>query len=521
MANRKDDERQYPDDSDATGIETDSLDVDEMLYARHVEINSFEDLMLERGTPIPAMFNQFYKFIQNPSSVSVETFKRMIETDDTVGPGVEFLMMALAARIGRYEHKSKEITEWVNKRLDEISGGFHGLKMQTLTGVWAGFSTSEKCWANTENGFVVKKVLKLPPSTILFETDRTGNITDDGILQYQRNYNPGIMAQGIGFFGGTSSGGFGFTDGIRPDAFAKLGDLPFPLRTANSFNYLSIRIPRQKIIHFANNATGSFDNPYGKSILRRIYKYYPMKDAFLQMLAVALDRKGTPLTVVYSAQNTTLIDSEKANEGRGAGARGQPNKGIRADLAARQAFNRIHNDTVIFLPGMKGEIFDTDFIEQTANNEAFISSIEMCNKAIMRGLLLPSLVFTSGDGAGSFSLGQEHAKTFDKICDSMNSGPVDALLNQLVFEMIAYNFPRSAWEKDGIGSFSKRELSQDEIQKEMDVIDKAVNLGAIDMNDLNDLNKIRDKINFEPRETIIERPEEHIPGFDQETGGED
>ena len=96
---------------DNDNIETPDPLLDETLYARRVELETLKDLEAQRGTPIPALYNQFYRFIANPSSVSVETFKRMIDTDDTIGSGVDFLTTALAARLGRYEHPSKEITE--------------------------------------------------------------------------------------------------------------------------------------------------------------------------------------------------------------------------------------------------------------------------------------------------------------------------------------------------------------------------------------------------------------------------
>jgi hypothetical protein len=43
---------------------------------------------------------------------------------------------------------------------------------------------------------------------------------------------------------------------FRPDPIAKLGDLPFPMRASNTFNYLSIRIPTLKCIHYAWDAQG-------------------------------------------------------------------------------------------------------------------------------------------------------------------------------------------------------------------------------------------------------------------------
>lgn len=491
--------------SDGYASPTDEVDdeLDELLYARHAEIRSLGDLEAQRGTPIPALFNQFYKFIQNPSTVSVETYKRMVDTDDTIGSGVDFLTTCLAARLGRYTHPSNEVAEWVNKALGEIKGGFQTAVKELLAATWAGFVVGEKVWANEEIGFIVKKLVALPPSTILFETERTGDLTSDGILQYQRNYNPSGLANGVGSlfgFGGSGSS----VAGTRNDPHAKRGDFPFPLRTSNSYSYLSIRIPVEKCIHYAFDAQGKFGNPYGRSLLRRAYKWYVMKDAFLQMLAIALDRKGTPLTIVYADPNTTLLDGDKVSPG--VSAKGIK-AGIRADAAAAKAFQNVHNDSTIILPGKKGQIFDTDFVPQTSNAGDFMEAIKLCNMSMLRALLVPSLIFGNGDGTGSYSLGQEHAKTFDKILDGMLCGAKDALIHQLVKPLISYNFPASAWRKDGLGEFSKVELSPDEIGKEVDIFEKAVRIGAVDMSDLNDLNAIRSKIRMEPRTKPIPRPE--------------
>lgn len=499
-------------------VDYDTGNWEEMLYARHAEIESFKDLSQQRGTSVPAIFSQFYKFVQNPSTVSLQTFKRMVDTDETIGSGVDFLTTCLTARLGNYQHKSKEITEWVNARLEDIEGGMISNVKELLSATWAGFFVGEKNWANTENGFVVKKIVPLPPVTVLFEMDREGRVTPDGILQYQRNWNPFTLNGGLGVFGGSFGTGSGFSVGSsRPDPFAKFGDLDFPARTASAYNYLSVRIPRQKCIHYAFDAQGKFGNPYGRSLLRRCYKYYVTKDAVLQMMVVALDRKGTPLTVVYADPNTTLMDPNQKQAG--VSAKGQ-RIGMRADVAAQKAFANLHNDSVIILPGKKGEIFDTDFINQSANTDTFISAIDLCNKSILRGLLIPALIFGNGDGSGSFALGQEHARTFDKILDGILAGAKQCLLQQLVYEMIAYNFPRSAWEKDGLGDFAKREMTQEERDKELDVCQKAVDMGAIDMTDLQDMNQVREKAGFEPRDTTIIQPGDAL-GMDGDEESED
>lgn len=479
---------------------------DDILYARHAEIKTFEDLEAQRGTSIPALYNQLFKFVQNPSTVSVETYKRMTDTDETIGAGVDFLTSCLAARLGRYTHDSKEITEFVNKILGDIEGGWTNLVKDLLSATWAGFAVGETVWHNTEDGFVPRRVITLPPTTVLFETERTGELTPDGILQYQRNYNPFLAGTGFGGIGIMGLGtGFAGVGSGRPDPYAKFGDFPFPMRTANSFNYLSIRIPTQKCIHYPFNAQGQFGNPYGRSILRRAYKYYVMKDAILQMMMIALDRKGTALTVVFADPNAMVEDGTKDNGTGPQQFRNDPTKGMSAAQAAKVAFNNVHNDSTIILPGKKGEIYETEFMPSASNVQDFIAAKDMCDRSMTRAMLLPSLIFGSGDGGGSWALGQEHSKTFDKICDSINAGLEHVLLQQFIKPIIAFNFPKSAWAKEGLGGFSKRSLSQEEVQKEAEMYEKGVNMGIIDANDLNDLNKMRDTIGFEPRDTIIEK----------------
>lgn len=496
----------------------DQLELDEMLTSRHAEVQSLEDLLLQRGTNIPALYNQVYKYIQNPSTVSVETFKRMWDTDETIGSGMDFLTTCIASRMGQYTHPSPEIAAYVNARLNEIDGGWVGAQKEILTAAGAGFSVGEKVWANTVNGFVPKKIVQLPPGTIMFETDRTGNLTPDGILQYQRNYNPALFGSGIAYLFGFQSATAPGVPSFRPDVYAKLGDYPFPLRSPNVFSYMSIRIPVRKCIHFSFSAFGNYGNPYGRSLLRRAYKHWVLKDAILQMLAVALDRKGTPLQVWYVDPNASFIDTDKVPTGD---ATGLNNIGKRAQLAVRDALRKVHNDSVVIMPGKKGQFVDHEFVNQQSNAQDFIAALNYLDTRIMRAMLFPALVFSAGDGSGSFSLGQEHAKTFDKILDGICGSFGQVLLRQLIKEIIAYNFPRSAWEKDGLGSFAKRELSQEEREKEMQCVEGAVNHGAIDMNDLDDLNKVREIAGFKPRTEPI--PQEDLPGAgddeDDDLGG--
>lgn len=470
------------------------------LMARNAEIQGITDLLQQRGTPIPALFNIMFKFIQNPSTVSIETYKRMVDTDDTIGSGVDFTATLLAARLGSYQHPSNEITEWVNKALNMVDGGFHDNVKELASAMWCGSMVQEQVWGNTDHGFIVERLAPLPPTSVLYEVDRVGRLTPDGILQYQRAYNPQLLGAGGIYGSGFSASAFPGT--LRPDPLAKLGDLPYPIRTSNMFQYLSIRIPVQKCIHYSFNAQGRFGSPYGRSLLRRAYNHWIMKNAFLQMLATAMDRKGTPILVVFADPNVTIVDSSKVAPGQN--VQGNANVGIRAEAAALKAFGNVHNDSVVVLPGKKDQVFSVDPVQVQSNAAEFIQAINNCDKGSLRAMLLPSLIFASGDGSGSYSLGQEHARTHEKILDGWLVGLKRTLIDQHVRRMIMYNFPESAWKKDGFGDFSKRDFSQEEINKILEGYAIINNMGAIDMSDLQDLNKVREMAGFSLRDQVLD-----------------
>ncbi len=503
-------------DLEVSAIEHVPDEIADELMSRHVEIQTLADMMgddKQRGTPIPALYNMWYRFIQNPSTVSVESYKRMVDTDETIGSGVEFLISCLAARMGAYQHDDPEITRFVTRALAEMKDGFTAVLKEMLSASWVGFSVSEIVWANKSIGFVPEKVVPLPPSSILFEVDRVGDLTDDGVLQYQRNYQPLGMGLGAGFFGGLSNNGF---IPNRPDPMSKFGDLAFPLRSGNTFNYMSIRIPRLKCIHVAWNGPGKFGNPYGRSSLRRAYNWWVQKWAYCQMMGLTADRHGTPHTVIYADPNATMV---KAGTSSTATTEQQKRANTeRAPEAAARIFKNVHNDSVFVLPGKKGTTYEVDVHDTSGSLPDFIAVIQHCNTMLMRALLIPSLIFSSGDGSGSYALGQEHAKTFDKLLDSMLEGFKQAVLDQLIRQIIAYNFPKKTWQEIGIGDFAKRELTMDERQKEAEVFATAIDKGIVDTNDLADLNKMREAIGFEPRTTVIEKPMPMMPpGF----GGEE
>jgi hypothetical protein len=470
------------------------------LQRRFDELDRLEKEQVEIGTTVPQLYGSLSKFIANPSTVSVETYKRMLDTDETLGSGIDFTNLSMMARWGEYKHPSQEITDFVQRALGGMEGSWHENLEEMLSAEWAGFSVTEQVWKAGEDtmgipAFVPKKLVTYPPLTVVFAVDRQGNLLPDGIYQYQRYYNSffSSFAAGLHVVG---------EDGFRPDLFAAQGDFPYPIRLAADLSYLTVKIPRHKCIHLRSSSTGKFNNPYGRSILRRAYKNWVIKDAFLKMWVIGADRKGTPLIVGYAAPNDTVHSQAQG----AAGAQGEP-KEERADHAMARILKTIHNQSAIVLPGRKGEIYDIESVPIQGDMNVFKEGALYCNQMLMRALLLPPMVMGGGDGGGNYSLADNHTKIFEKSVDGKLKVHKQGVLEQLVQKIISYNFPESAWKKDGYGEFKLEEYDTELMEKLSNVYRNLTETGYMTPEAQVDMDDVRSKMNLSKKAANLPMPE--------------
>ena len=455
------------------------------LRNRYDELSRLEQEQLQMGTVVPQLYGSLSRFIANPSTISCETFKRMLDTDETIGSGIDFLNLALIARFGDYQHPVKEIEQFVRRALSQMEGSWHENLDEMFSAEWAGFSATEQVWTYKSNfdgapAFVPEKLVTYPPLTIVFAVNRHGQVLPDGVYQYQRFHNT--------FFNSYLGVRNTELDGFRPDLFASIGDMPYPIRIAADLTYLTVKIPKDKTILLRSSSTGKFSNPYGRSILRRAYKNWVMKDAFLNMWIVAADRKGTPLVIGYAAPNDTVMAQTQGN-----GMMADQSLG-RADIAMSQIFKTIHNSSFIVLPGRKGEVYDVEAIQVQGDMNVFKDGIDYFNKAIMRSLLIPPLVMTGGDGAGSYALGQEHHKIFAQVVDGKLKVYKQGILDQFVSKIIAYNFPKHQWEKHGYGEFILEEYDPEVMERLSNIYRNLTETGYMSPQEKDDLEYVREKM---------------------------
>lgn len=475
------------------------------LKNRYDELTNLQQEQVQMGTTVPQLYGSLSRFVANPSTVSVETMKRMLDTDETIGAGIDFMNMALISRFGDYKHPSKEVERFVRRVLDRMEGSWHSNLDEMISAEWAGFSVTEQVWKYDKDfdgfpAFVPKKLVTYPPLTVVFAVNRHGEVMPDGIYQYQRFHNTFFNSFTYGLRNGE-------LDGFRPDLFASVGDYPYPIRVAADLTYLTVKIPKHKVIHLRGSSTGKFDNPYGRSILRRAYKNWVAKDAFIKMWIIAADRKGTPLMVGYAAPNDTVIENQM-NEHN---PQGMNVAQQRADLAMAQIMKHLHNSSFIVLPGKKGDVYEIEAVQAQSDCTVFKDGIDYWNRAIMRSLLLPPLLL-GGDGGGSFSLGQEHNKVWKQVCDGKNKVYKQGILDQFISKIIQYNFPKSAWERDGYGEFVLEDFDPEVMERLTNVYGGLTDHGYMSATEKEDFDTVREKMG-------LKKAQAPMPSADPDTGG--
>lgn len=461
------------------------------LKNRYDELSSLELEQVQESTSVPQLYGSLSRFIANPSTVSVETYKRMQDTDDTISAGINFLNIALMSRFGDYTHPSKEVQEFVRRTLNQMEGSWHDNLNDMFSAEWNGFSVTEQVWKFDKDfdgypAFVPRKLVTMPPLTIVFAVNRHGEILPDGIYQYQRFHNTFFNS----YVYGIKQGG---ENEYRPDLFASIGDYPYPIRIAADLTYLTVKIPKHKVIHITASTAGRFNNPYGRSILRAAYKHWVSKDAYIKMRLVAMDRKGTPLLVGYAAPNDTVLQNTQEGPGH------ERIQAQRADLAMANVMKKIHNSSFIALPGRKGETYELEAIQVQGDMNGFKDAIDDCNRGIMRALLLPPLVL-GGDEGGSYNLGQEHNRILKQVVDGKLKTYKQAILDQLIKKIIHYNFPQSAWVRDGYGEFMLEDYDPEVMTQLSGVFRELTDSGYLSPASQMDLDVVRQKFGLPKKE---------------------
>ena len=289
-------------------------------------------------------------------------YKQMLSDDETIGTGIEYLTGRVVSRIGAYTHEDEKIKELVDRSIESIQGTMTEVRRGILRDSFAyGYGVGEFTLKNEGGKWILSSVQILDPTSIKFRMEK----------REDNSYGVGAVIQDAGFE--------------------------------------EIEIPAGKCII---KTYGDSTTPYGKSLLRKCYRWWSFKKAIPKMWAVALERYGTPMLAGKSGDRET-----------------------RKKLEA--VFSNIYSNPHI-VTDEKTEIH-TVFTPNGGISGGYLTAMEICDKMMYRAMFLPSLL-GSGENGGSYSLGQVHLELFNATAAALAEDYADTELECLWRPIIEWNY---------------------------------------------------------------------------------
>ena len=289
-------------------------------------------------------------------------YKQMLSDDETIGTGIEYLTGRVASRIGAYTHEDEKIKELVDRSIESIQGTMTEVRRGILRDSFAyGYGVGEFTLKNEGGKWILSSIQILDPTSIKFRMMKR----DDN------SYGVGAVVQDAGFE--------------------------------------EIEIPAGKCII---KTYGDNTSPYGKSLLRKCYRWWSFKKAIPKMWAVALERYGTPM---LSGKTDNREDRKKLEA----------------------LFSNIYSNPYI-VTDTKTDIHAI-FTPNGGISGGYLTAMEICDKMMYRAMFLPSLL-GSGENGGSYSLGQVHLELFNATAAALAEDYADTELEMLWRPIIEWNY---------------------------------------------------------------------------------
>ena len=483
------------------------------------------------GSAIPYLFNIMGDLLINPSTVSPSTFKKMVETDNMIGACMRYNVDSIINSIGLYTHPNKEVQKTMRTCIKRLKRGWRTFQRDILTNLYAGFSNSEMIWGYDDEigGDIIVNTQPLPQNTVVNRVTPQGALQPEGIGQYIFNsFFPGfssLFSYGIGnvfspLLGGEFTnqsvggaiGGYGDALSGGTDPYAQTGDLDYPYRTYMISPIGLVWIPIDKVVKATYYEVTNNVNPYGKSILRKVYNLWVTKYAVWQFMLRALKSKSAPLLALFGNPNIPM-----GNYGQGGvnDPNAEPSQPRNVIAELTEAAQQLESTSYLTLSGMPGEIVDIKSFPNEANIEVMEKIMRYIDEMIASALYVPRTLFGGGgEGRGSHSLSQTHEDVHYRWVMSAREDHENVLLEEYIRPMMEELFTPE--EYDGyLGAFETAVISVDEQLKLAQTFEKAIQGGYVDPMDLNDMNHMREAIDFEKMDKVIQKFEQEV----KPTGG--
>ncbi|MCF4151763.1 DUF935 domain-containing protein [Dethiosulfovibrio sp. F2B] len=289
-------------------------------------------------------------------------YKEMLN-DETIGTGMEYLCYSIVGKIRGYSHPDEKIKDLIDNCQMSLRGTLEEARRSLLeNGLGYGFGVSEFSLFENNGALSLSSLQSYDPQTLKFIFGKG----EDNAIRIAK---------------------------IRQSAGGK-----------------DLDIPVEKCVVY-RHGTGS--TPYGRSRLRRCWRWYAFKRAIPKFWAVALERFGMP-ALVGKSEDTEQMDKILSG-----------------------AHSKSH-----FAIGLEDEISTLNGGTSgngTTMGTGYEQALSFCNKMLYRAMFLPSLL-EGGEGGGSYSLGAIHWRMFNDACLWLARELAEVEIEQLWRPIIEWNF---------------------------------------------------------------------------------
>lgn len=349
-------------------------------------------LTSDKGTSIPFVSTITGNFLVNPSSVSISTFQKMIDTDDICQRSTVMNTNNVIQGIGEYYHDDLRIQKFIRDAIKIVDGGLDGLVKQAYTNKWAGFWLGMiEDYIDTDGYTWIKKIRHLPQISVQFSAEPNGDIQD--YWQYIYNY-PYAGTQNMLSVAYNAIGALGYTSPYQNsvnagmDQNASLGDMDYPYRTNTIQTFGLVQLDKRKVLHIVNETFNPGINPYGYPP-RPLYDLWLIKTLIRKLWNSAMQRCANPTLVGY-ADATKSVTTD------------MPGQTLNAVEAMYNMMQTYTEESAIILPGLKGQMFDVQVVDNTGNFTVYENAYKQINSDIEKFFQIPEgLLSTSGSYAGA------------------------------------------------------------------------------------------------------------------------
>ena len=407
--------------------------------------------------------------VRRPHYYHLAAWDRARRKEPVLKDGLDKIKLAVLSKMGEYIHPDSEINDFINANLEGRVQRWIG--DLTISALWSGFGVSENIFIRKEG------------------PRRTDQIWIDDLA----NYHPTQVELRLNDHSRLTHGEKIDTSELLSGVWVPTPNTTRGERKPNgSYTGGMIRLPRFKVVHTALG--DEHNNPWGTSVIESVLEYHLFKEAFRDMMAVALDRYGSPL--IYAIVPPQMTDEVVATPDGGT-------RNLTYREVVSEALTDLRSQQAIVLEQMNKDHPVTLNSLTTGNNfaDVFTSAIDLCDKNMMMGLGIPNLIVRDErSGLGNGNSSENQVELFHTFISSIFDIVVGDFMNSTVKELIAFNFDvtkRPAARE--LGRINKLPFRFADTQVVIEAVEKMTKLGYLNPANEVDYNHVRNLLTFKSR----------------------